>query len=138
MPNGNLVRPFSTKSNIDTLSNLQKICMRMITFLHYLANTKPLLYKLNILKTSSAFEFKKKKLVYDFKSEQLPIALNSLFCYSNSIHTHLSSGNINNNFYIQSGNTTRFGICSLKFNCLSLWNQYLTDLNLRSVRTSKN
>ena len=108
--------------NVNTISVLQKKCLRIINFAPFGSSTKELFKKDSILKVCDIIDIEKLKVAFDFKTSRLPSDLMSLFTVNSEVHSH---DNRTDGFHIPTINTTTHGNKSLKYSAAVLWNVHL-------------
>ena len=80
----------TTQHNIDTIKILQKKCVRIINFASFNGHTNILFNSDKLLKFQDSIKFEQMKLVFEFKTNTLPLDLNNLFQENKEINCHLT------------------------------------------------
>ena len=104
----------TTKSNIDIINNVQKRCIRIITFGDFQAHTNQLFIDLKLLKVEEIITTNQLKLIYEFRNNILPY-LHKYETSSTSVY-HLCFPKIN---------TTTYGSKSIKYQGPFIWNKMM-------------
>ena len=131
---GSLVWQFTSKGNLTKITNLQKKCIRLISFSDYNDHTNPLFVILNILKVKDVFEAELLKFFVKLKLGLIPASLNDFFVLKNNIsfrETRLKSF-----FQLPSFNSIRYGKNSLKYFGALTWNNFYNNLSDKKITCS--
>jgi hypothetical protein len=119
----------TTDDNLDKIVKLQKKCVRILTFSDFDSHANPLFIDLKILKVHDVIKLQQLKLAYEYCNNLIPQDLRTFFNCSSEIHTStLTSLNSvqKSCLTIPSFKTVHSGNKSLKFQCSSLWNHFMT------------
>ena len=118
----------STEENLDIIVKLQKKCVRIITFSDFNSHANPLFIDLKILKVHDVIKLQQLKLAYEYCNNLIPYDLRNFFNCSSEIHTtNLTLRSIHKHcLIIPPIKTVHSGNKSLKFQCASLWNHFMT------------
>lgn len=108
-------------SFLDSISKLQKRCIRIITSSGYRAHSEPLFKRLNILPLSKMYSYCIVKLMYKFRKHQVPTALNSMFETREQIHPYRTRQRTQ--LHLPAGRTTLVHR-SFKYRGVQLWNEF--------------
>ena len=119
----------TTVENLDKIVKLQKKCVRIITFSDFDSHANPLFIDLKILKVHDVIKLQQLKLVYEYRNNLIPHDLRTFFnCRFETLTSTLTSLTS-----VQKGcltiptiKTVHSGNKSLKYQCASLWNQFMT------------
>ena len=76
--------------NLDTITILQKKCMRIIHFAPFNSQTNHMFFDNKLLKFDDIICVEQLKLVFDFKNKNLPIELLDLFKLNSDINSHIT------------------------------------------------
>ena len=90
----------TTQHNIDTIKIIQKKCVRIINFAPFNGHTNILFNSDKLLKFQDIIKFEQMKLVFEFKTNTLPLDLNNLFQENKEINCHLTHNVAKNGLYI--------------------------------------
>ena len=90
----------TTQHNIDTMKILQKKCVRIINFAPFNGHTNILFNSDKLLKFQDIIKFEQMKLVFEFKTNTLPLDLNNLFQENKEINCHLTRNVAKKELYI--------------------------------------
>ena len=112
----------STIENLTKIEVLQKKCIRLMTFSDFNSHTNSLFSELKILKVRDVIKFQQLRLVYDFYNNALPFDLHNLFVFNSDIHNYHLTSISKNLLHIPRIMTTTYGIKSLKYHSVELWN----------------
>ena len=99
--------------------------MRIINFAPFNGHTNILFNSDKLLKFQDIFKFEQMKLVFEFKTNNLPIDLNNLFQENKEINCHLTRNVAKKGLYIPQIRTKSYGRQSLKYLAAILWNNHL-------------
>ena len=69
----------TSKYNINTINNLQKKCLRIITYSDFCCHTNQLFIDLKLLKVNEIISTHQLKLIFEFRNDLLPSDLQTLF-----------------------------------------------------------
>ena len=134
---GSSVWCYTSKKNTEKIFKLQKKCLRLMTFSHYLTHSTPLFNSLKIMKVGDLIKSQILKLTYFFFNDKLPVQLSNFFQKNMSI----SSYNMRNDhvLLIPKTNTYKYGVNSLRHNAPLLWNEFVkrNGKKISAVSTSK-
>ena len=100
---------------------LQKRCMRLITFSNFQEHTTPI-KNFKILKLQDIIKFNTLKLIYLYYKDQLPLKIKDIFTTNESVNLYNTRGG--KLLFISQVNTTHYGIKSLRYNVLVIWNDF--------------
>ena len=111
--------------------------MRIICFSPFNSHTNNLFIANKILKLDDIIKSQLKKIVFDFKNQNLPEDLSKLFTL-NSVINNYCTGNVSNKgLYIPKISTKSFGINSLKYSAPTIWNSFLKiDNSINLINSS--
>ena len=114
----------------ESISQLQKSAMRIITFSEFKAHHEPLCKKLNILKFVDSIELSNCLFVYDFLNKNLPNCYVDTFTRfdepnATSDTRQSAIGILRKPRYF----STFFGLKSIYNNCITSWNKFTTEIN---------
>ena len=106
-------------NQLKPLIQIQKKCIRTITFSHYLEHTRPLFEKLNILSFKKLVIQRISLLMFKRYLKILPNPLDKLFILNNAQHSYNTRQHIN--IHTQIAKTERtYRLCS--FHGTNIWN----------------
>ena len=108
---------------VDKLITLQNAAMRLLTFSTPRQSSKPLYHQLGILQFRQQVELQNVVLVNSSLNKLAPISLQNMFVLRRDAHER----NLRNPLRITQNNvrTTRFGLNSIKSQCISVWNKFV-------------
>ena len=112
----------TSMTNLQSISVLQKKCLRIINFAPFRSHTNELFKKDSILKCNDIFDIEKLKIVFDYKTNRLPSELMNLFTAISDVHSHETRID---GFHVPRIYTTTHGNKSLKYSACILWNDHL-------------
>ena len=131
----------TTQHNIDTIKILHTKCVRIINFAPFNGHTNILFNSDKLLKFQDIIKFEQMKLVFEFKTNTLPLDLNNLFQENKEINGHLTRNVAKKGLYIPQIRTKSYGSRSLKYSAAVLWNNHLkyddrinTFTNLKNLK----
>ena len=78
------------KENLDSITILQKTCMRIINVAPFNSHTNNMFLANKLLQIDDIIEVEQLKLVFDFKNKNLPIDLLDLFKLNSDINSHMT------------------------------------------------
>ena len=119
----------TTAENLDEIVKLQKKCVRILTFSDFDSHANPLFIELKILKVHDVIKLQQLKLTYEYNNNLIPQDLRTFFKSSFETHAlYLTSLNsvLKNCLAIPLVKTVHSGNKSLKFQCPTLWNHFVT------------
>ena len=117
----------TTDENLDKIVKLQNKCVRIITFSDYDSHANPLFIDLNFLKVHDVIKLQQLKLAYEYCNNLIPQDLRTFFNCCFETHTLTSLRSIQKGcLTIPTIKTEHSGNKSLKFQCATLWNHYMT------------
>ena len=117
----------SSKSNIEIISKLQKKCIIIMTSSDFNSHTNQLFIDLKLLKVNEIISSQQLKLIYEFNNNLLPSDLNDLFRFNTGIHKYPTRSANREQLCIPMIRTTNYGIKSIIYSGLLLWNQLLRN-----------
>ena len=123
---------------------LQKKCIRLMTFSHYLAHTDPLFKELNILKLYDMIRFHNIIFTHNTLNKKSPNIFNSYFKNKLTLHHHYTINNLNTQYCIPKGSldipnvNTTSGEKSIKYICSKEWNLILRELSIKHFNDYEN
>ena len=116
----------------DKLISLQNSAMRIITFSEFRSSAKPHYLNLHILNFRNQVELQNCLLVHSQLNNTIPVPLKNTFTVKKQVHDH---GTRNQLCLVQQNvRTTRFGLNSIKSQCIYSWNRFV---NLRIIKASE-
>ena len=103
--------------------------MRIITFSNYDSHSNPLFIDLKILKVRELIKMQQLKLAFEYCYGIIPIDLQSLFHSSKDTHSTnlVLKSDRKNCLFLPSVKTVHSGSRSLRYQCASLWNFFVTS-----------
>ena len=123
---------------------LQKKCIRLMTFSHYLAHTDPLFKELNILKLYDMITFHNIIFTHNTLNKKSPNIFNSYFKNKLTSHHHYTINNLNTQYCIPKGSldipnvNTTSGEKSIRNICSKEWNLILRELSIKYFNDYEN
>ena len=115
----------TTENMFNSITVLQKKCIRIMNFAPFNSHTNDLFADNNILKFKDIIQMEQIKLVYEYKNNNLPIELNNLFKLNSDVHSHFTRNVANEGLHIPQIFTTIFGEKSLKYSAAVNWNRFI-------------
>ena len=125
-------------SSIKKIITLQKSAVRIITFSPFRFPTITLFRDLKILKFQDLIYTNNCLFVFDHFHNSLPISLSNLFLKTSDVHHHATRNNDNQKLHVPGIFTSKFGINSLKHQCILNWNSSLNRCQLLFNNTHNN
>ena len=122
------------KENLDTITILQKKCMRIINFAPFNSHTNNMFLDNKLLKFEDLIKLEQLKLIFDFKNKNLPIDLLDLFKLSSDINFHITRSASKGCMFIPQIKTTNFGIKSLRYSAAVLWNNFIKCNEVNDIK----
>ena len=113
----------TTQHNIDTIKILQKN-VRIINLAPFNHHTNILFNSDKLLKFQDIIKFEEMKLVFEFKTNTLPLDLNNLYQENKEINCYLVRSVAKKGLYIPQIRTKSYGSQSLKYSAAVLWNNH--------------
>ena len=117
----------TTVNNINTIKVYKKKCIRIINHAPCNSHTNNLFEENKLLKLDDIIKFEQLKIVFLFKSGDLPKELNTLFKLN--INTYNTRNASKGRLSIPKINTTSFGIRSLGYSDSVTWNECIKSIN---------
>ena len=117
----------TSEENLDKIEKLQKKCVRIITFSDFNSHTNPLFIDLKILKVRDVIKVQQLKLAYEYCNNLIPSDLRKFFNCTFETHSTNLTSRSKDKFCmtIPIIKTVHSGNKSLKFQCASLWNDFM-------------
>ena len=131
---GCLVWSLTKKENLDTITILQKKCMRIINFAPFNSHTNNMFLNNELLKFDDLIKVEQLKLIFDFKNKNLPVDLLDFFKLSSDINSHITRSASKGCMFISQIKTTNFGIKSLRYSAAVLWNNFIKCNEVNDIR----
>ena len=127
----------TAEKNLKQIEILQKKCMRIITSSDYDSHSNPLFIDLKILKVRELIKLQQLKLAYEYWNGIIPNDLKSLFHSSKDTHSTnlVLKSNSKNCLSLPSVKTLHSGSRSVRYQCASLWNYFMTSKILLDEKT---
>ena len=119
---GSTIWCYTSQKNIMKIFIFQKRCMRLITFFEFQEHTTPIFKNFKILKLQDIIKFNTLKLIYLYYKDQLPLKIKDIFTTNESVNLYNTRGG--KLLFISQVNTTHYGIKSLRYNVLVIWNDF--------------
>ena len=121
----NIVWASTYPTRLNKLCTLQKRIIRIISHSDYLAHTKPLYLKLNLLNIFGINLFQSSSFIFDYFKGNLPHCFQSFFLQNHNIHGHHTRSN---NDLHQIFARTTFSKFSLRFRGSNIWNSLPSNI----------
>ena len=103
--------------------------LRIFSFADFDSHSNPLFTEMEILKIWELFKIHQLKLAFEFYRGLIHMDLCSLFKKSEDVHT--TNLNLNSNrkncLFLPSVKTVNYGSRSLRYQCASIWNYFMTS-----------
>ena len=115
----------TTKQNLEPLIILQKKCVRIMNFAPYNSHTIDLFSNNKLLRLDDIIKFEQLKFIFDFKNNNLPDDLYSLFQHNSEINCHGTRNVFNEGLFIPQIQTVSHGNRSLRYAAAVLWNEFV-------------
>ena len=112
----------TSEKNLNSIRILQKKCIRILTFSEFNSHTNQHFINHKLLKVDDIIKVQQLKLVYEFKTNRLPLEVQNLFKLSSAIHTYETSSSSREFLFIPQISTANYGNKSLKYQGPYLWN----------------
>lgn len=113
-------------STLQSLFNLQKKIVRIITYSDYTAHSAPIFHSLKIFPLEFLYKFKLGLTFYKINSNMIKIGAHSL-THINKVHNYKTRLATNNNFF-QKHSTIRIGQSTYSFRGLQFWRELPSNL----------
>ena len=124
--------------NTRTIQKLQDSALRIINFQNFRDSANPLYIKEQVLKLDDEVKMQNCLLLYDFIHGQLPGCFDSRFFTLNHVYYEIRTRGAGNCcFFKPLKNTTRYGLNSLSYKSIYMWNKISTELNMDLSSLSK-
>ena len=114
----------TTKYNLDKINIIQKKCIRIINFEPFNSHTIKLFANNKIIKFEDIITSTLLKLVFEFKTNSLPLELMSLFQHAKEIHNYGTRRALNDDLFVPRIASTKHGLRSLKYSAPLTWNEF--------------
>ena len=111
----------ASASTLMPINKLQKKALRTITFSNIISHTKPLFFKLQILKINDMYKFEIGKIMHKI-SNNLYSHISKLFVITDQIHSHNTRQNTKKNYFLPRVHTFQ-AQKSLHYYGAKLWNE---------------
>ena len=121
------------KENLDSITILQKKCIRIINFAPFNSHTNNIFFDNKLLKFDDIIKVEQLKVVFDFKNKNLPIDLLDLFKLNSDINSHITRNASKGGMFIPQMKTTNFGIKSLRYSAAVLWNNFIKNNEIKDI-----
>ena len=115
-------------SNVKRIANLQNKSIRIINFAHFRAPANIYYKANNILTLANIVKLNNFLLVHDHYHNKLPTTLKNIFSYTKDIHSHNTRGSKQQHLSLPKVNTQTYGINSIKYQSIILWNSLNSKL----------
>ena len=119
--------------NTSRIFKLQKTALRLLTFSDFRSPSQPLFYRLKLLKISDLVKLRNITLVHEILNAKSPIDVSNTFNLKHYSAYHDTRGKTLRLIAKPKCRTTRFGINSIIYQCISNWNelqQHYKNINL--------
>ena len=117
-------------ASADRIEKLQNNAMRIINFQNFRNSANPLYKKENILKFRDEVNLQNCLLLYDFVNGLLPECFNNRFFTLRNVYYEIKTrGAANCCFFKPLKNTKRYGLNSISYKSIYIWNKITTDIN---------
>ena len=114
MTYGCLVWLFTSSKNMDSITVLQKKCLRMLNFVPINTRTNPLFLHDKIIKCTDVVKMEQLKLVFQFKHKMLPTDILNLFKLNSVVSSQCTRNVFNEGLFVPRIYTTCYGNKSLR------------------------
>ena len=109
-------------SLLEPITVLQKKILKIMSFSEINASSGPLFERLQILKLNDMFQLQVASFVYECTNNIAPAYFRNYFTKINTIHRIITSQSMKNDLYAVSCNTTQYGLRSIHYSGVRLWN----------------
>ena len=134
---GSLVWQFTTSDNLEKINVLQKKCIRLLTFSDFNAHSNNLFFNLDLLKLEDVLEYSVIIFFFNLYKGRIPNVLSTNFKARNSIHSYPTRSS--NCLDRRPVKTTRYGINSISYRGVSMWNEFCKrTFNLDRILSNNN
>ena len=127
---------FTSRTKLDKIFNLQKKCLRLITFSPNLSSSSLIFKSLRILKVDDLHTFQILKFMFDFTNGITPKSLSNMFQPSNLIHQY--NTRFSDLYHLPSYNYVKYGKLSLRYQGALLWNEFFKKHSFLSAVKNHN
>ena len=114
----------------NTISRLQNIAMRIISFSDFNDDTDPIYKSLKVLKLKDFITLQNCLFVHDFIKEKLPSCFSNFFTPITTVGNKSTQNAKLGCLFIQHSNTTKYGLNSTTRKCINNWNFFSKTLNI--------
>ena len=114
----------------NTISRLQNIAMRIISFSDFNDDTDPIYKSLKVLKFKDFITLQNCLFVHDFIKEKLPSCFSNFFTPITAVGNKSTQNAKLGCLFIQHSNTTKYGLNSTTRKCINNWNFFSKTLNI--------
>lgn len=99
-----------------------------MTFSEPASHSEPLLKSFNLLKFSDIIHLEILSFVYQWSHKLTNTCFTDYFKPISSVHSYYTRQSLNENLFVNTANTTQYGIRSLRYNGTTLWNSLPIDV----------
>ena len=130
-----------TKILLDKLLIYRKKAVRLLSFAHYQEHSSPLFKELNLLKLTDMIKLNNILFVHDTINKNTPVIFKDYFIFNEVSHQHDTINNLASTYSIPNGSLqiqdyrTNSGKSSIKYICSSIWNTFLKDLSMKTLKS---
>ena len=112
-------------SSADKIISLQNNALRIITFSNFRASSKPLYTTLKVLQYRQHVELQNALFVNASLNKLNPLLFSNVFSLQGDSHIHATQNPLY--LVLKNVHTTRYGIHSIKYQCIHTWNKLVDD-----------
>ena len=123
--------------SVKRIVNLQNKSIRIINFADFRAPVNIYYKDNNILKVTDIVKLNNFLLAHDHYHNNLPATFNNLFSYTKNIHSHNTRGSKQQQISLPKVNTQTYGINSIKYQSIKVWNSINKTLSRHELPISK-
>ena len=126
-----LVWGLTNPTYLKPATNLQKRIVRIITFSEPVSHSEPLLKSLKLMKCCVIIHFEILSFVfYQWFHKMTPSCFSDYFKAISSVYSYSTRQSLNEDLFVNSVQTTQYGIRSLRYTGTNLWNSLSVNIKL--------
>ena len=136
----NIIWAQASNPNLNRILKIQKKSLRILTFSHFQAHSKPLFHKLNLLQLPDLVKLSNILLLHQILNSHSPVDLSSVFNLSYQQTAHQTRGSTIKLLRRPNVKTTVFGLNSIRYKSILNWNSFqsfYTKQDLASLSLTK-
>ena len=123
--------------SVKKISKLQNRSIRIINFAHFRTPVNMYYKQNNILTLTDIVQLNNFLLVHDHYHNNLPATFNNMFSYTKDLHSHNTRGSNQQHICFPRVNTQTYGINSIKYQSIKIWNTINKTLSIEQLPLKK-